>query len=274
MLQHVYGIFNFTFELQLSTRPKKYLGQIEMWDRAEKALATVLDKFGQEWTINPEDGAFYGPKIDIKLMDALKRKHQCATVQLDFQLPQRFELQYKAQDGSMQRPVMIHRAILGSVERMFAVLLEHTAGKWPFWLSPRQVSVVPVSEKDGLPEYAQEVSNLIRDAGYYVESDTSTNTMKKKIRDAQLEQVNFILVVGPKERDTRSVNLRDRDDPTKENFMSLDDCLKYFRHLKEEHVLPVVKEQPQELAKEKKTKEGKQSKGGKQPKEGKKGKNS
>merc|ERR1711976_818569 len=138
-LQHVYQIFGFTYQLRLSTRPEKFLGDIAVWDKAEKDLAESLDKMGIPWKLNPGDGAFYGPKIDITLQDALKRQHQCATIQLDFQLPIRFNLNYIDEKGEKKHPVMIHRAILGSVERMIAVLLESFGGKWPFWLSPRQV---------------------------------------------------------------------------------------------------------------------------------------
>ena len=145
-LKNIYGIFGFTFKLALSTRPEKYLGDVETWDNAEKQLAAALDKWGEPWELNPGDGAFYGPKVDITISDALRRRHQCATIQLDFQLPRQFELQYQAKvDQSLSdtqvaqhdRPVMVHRAILGSVERMTAILTEHYAGKWPFWLSPR-----------------------------------------------------------------------------------------------------------------------------------------
>jgi threonyl-tRNA synthetase len=139
-LTHIYGIFGFEFQLALSTRPEKFLGEIETWNQAEKALADCLNKNGKEWKLNPGDGAFYGPKIDIHVFDALKRKHQCATIQLDFQLPIRFKLAYQSDSNNeFKRPVIIHRAILGSVERMIAILCEHTGGKWPFWLSPRQV---------------------------------------------------------------------------------------------------------------------------------------
>lgn len=211
-LQYTYGVFGFKFELQLSTRPEKFLGEIEMWDKAEMALAQTLDKFGQEWTINPADGAFYGPKIDIKLLDALKRKHQCATIQLDFQLPLRFGLQYKGEEaGKFETPVMIHRAILGSVERMIAVLIEHTGGKWPFWLSPRQIMIITVSEK--FMDYGYEVRDLCHKAGFYVDIEESNKQLKKKIREAQLAQYNYILVLGADERDNKTVNVRDRDHP-------------------------------------------------------------
>jgi len=197
LLSHVYGIFGFKFALQLSTRPDKYLGDIEVWDNAETALAECLDAFGHPWTINARDGAFYGPKIDIKLTDALRRQHQCATIQLDFQLPIRFNLSYKDEQGKLVRPVIIHRAILGSVERMFAVLIEHTAGKWPFWLSPRQISVVPLHEK--CFDASRDLQQRLRKLGYHADIDDSSDQFKKKIRDAVVAQYNFILALGPKD---------------------------------------------------------------------------
>lgn len=210
-LEKAYGIFGFTFELELSTRPEKYLGEVEVWDRAEKALEKALNAFGKPWQINPEDGAFYGPKIDIAVFDALKRKHQCATIQLDFQLPIRFNLEYSTDEegGQRRRPVIIHRAILGSVERMFAILLEHFSGKWPFWLSPRQVIICPVSEKH--TEYAKKVEKLVHEAGFYVEADITDRKLQKKVREAQLAQFNYILVVGAEEEAGESVNIRTRD---------------------------------------------------------------
>ncbi|XP_029663792.1 threonine--tRNA ligase, cytoplasmic isoform X2 [Formica exsecta] len=209
-LRHVYSIFGFTFNLCLSTRPEKYLGDLEVWDRAEKALEDSLNAFGQPWTLNPQDGAFYGPKIDITLMDALKRAHQTATIQLDFQLPIRFNLSYVNEAGEKTRPVIIHRAILGSVERMVAILTESYGGKWPYWLSPRQAMVVPVVSQ--FDDYAYEVKQKLWDAGVMVEVDTdSSDTLNKKIRNAQLAQFNFILVVGEKERNAGTVNIRTRD---------------------------------------------------------------
>ncbi|XP_062945328.1 threonine--tRNA ligase 2, cytoplasmic isoform X2 [Cynocephalus volans] len=143
-LQSVYSTFGFSFQLNLSTRPEDFLGEVEMWDEAEKQLQNSLLEFGEPWKVNPGDGAFYGPKIDIKIKDAIGRYHQCATIQLDFQLPIRFDLTYVSKDGDDKRPVIIHRAILGSVERMIAILSENYGGKWPFWLSPRQVLIIPV----------------------------------------------------------------------------------------------------------------------------------
>lgn len=209
-LRHVYTIFGFSFNLVLSTRPENYLGELDQWNAAEKALAESLDEFGLPWKENPGDGAFYGPKIDITILDALKRAHQCATIQLDFQLPIRFNLNYIADDGEKKRPVIIHRAILGSVERMIAILTENYAGKWPFWISPRQVMVVPVGPQ--FDEYAQGVSQQLHAAGFMAEADTDDgDTMNKKIRNAQLAQFNFILVVGEKERSSNTVNVRTRD---------------------------------------------------------------
>jgi threonyl-tRNA synthetase len=191
-LRHVYGIFGFTFNLVLSTRPDNFLGEIEQWNEAEKALGESLDAFGEPWKLNPGDGAFYGPKIDITITDALKRAHQCATIQLDFQLPIRFNLGYVSESGDKKRPVIIHRAILGSVERMIAILTENCAGKWPFWLSPRQVMVVPVGPP--YDNYADLVRQRLHDAGFMAECDTDAgDTMNKKIRNAQLSQFNFIL---------------------------------------------------------------------------------
>ncbi|CAL7938832.1 unnamed protein product [Xylocopa violacea] len=209
-LRHVYSVFGFTFNLCLSTRPEKYLGDLSMWDEAEKALAESLDAFGEPWSINPEDGAFYGPKIDITIMDALKRAHQCATIQLDFQLPIRFNLSYVNEAGEKARPVIIHRAILGSVERMIAILTESYAGKWPFWLSPRQAMIIPVSSQ--FDEYATQVKDKLWDAGFMAELDTDAgDTLNRKIRNAQLAQFNFILVVGEKELNAGTVNVRTRD---------------------------------------------------------------
>uniref|UniRef100_A0A4W3K0K2 threonine--tRNA ligase n=1 Tax=Callorhinchus milii TaxID=7868 RepID=A0A4W3K0K2_CALMI len=210
-LRAVYEVFGFTFKLELSTRPEKYLGDIEVWNQAEKQLETSLIEFGERWTLNPGDGAFYGPKIDIKIKDAIGRDHQCATIQLDFQLPLRFNLTYVSHDGDdKKRPVIIHRAILGSVERMIAILTESYGGKWPFWLSPRQVMVVPVGPT--CEDYAQKVRQQFHDSGLMTDVDLDQgSTLNKKIRNAQLAQYNFILVLGEKEKSSETVNVRTRD---------------------------------------------------------------
>ncbi|ELV13451.1 putative threonyl-tRNA synthetase 2, cytoplasmic, partial [Tupaia chinensis] len=210
-LQSVYSTFGFSFQLNLSTRPEDFLGEVEVWNEAEKQLRNSLMEFGKPWQVNPGDGAFYGPKIDIKIKDAIGRYHQCATIQLDFQLPVRFNLTYVSKDGDdKKRPVIIHRAILGSVERMIAILSENYGGKWPFWLSPRQVMVIPVGPT--CEEYALQVSSEFFEEGFMADVDLDQScTLNKKIRNAQLAQYNFILVVGEKEKINNAVNVRTRD---------------------------------------------------------------
>ncbi|MCL7029143.1 hypothetical protein MKW94_002237 [Papaver nudicaule] len=226
-IRYAYDIFGFTFELELSTRPEKYLGEIETWEKAEGALTEALNEFGRPWKINEGDGAFYGPKIDISVFDALKRKFQCATLQLDFQLPSRFNLSYSAEDeAKREKPVMIHRAILGSVERMLAILLEHYKGKWPFWLSPRQAIVCTISGKS--TPYAKELRDQIHKAGYYVDVDETDRKIDKKIREAQLAQYNYMLVVGEAEAKDKTVSLRVRD-KAEHIAMSVEELLRFFK---------------------------------------------
>ena len=235
-LQHIYGIFGFTFNLKLSTRPEKYLGDLETWNSAEKCLEDALNKFGHPWELNPGDGAFYGPKIDITISDALKRRYQCATIQLDFQLPQRFDLTYRTDNPSepFRRPVIIHRAILGSVERMTAILTENFAGKWPFWLNPRQIIVIPIAS--AYNDYATEIQQLMWNSGLNAEADLSELTLNKKIRNGEIHQWNFILVVGAEEEKSRSVNVRARDDEStkqKGEVRKVDDVLALLKQLNE-----------------------------------------
>mmetsp|Transcript_18996 Transcript_18996/g.29132 ORF Transcript_18996/g.29132 Transcript_18996/m.29132 type:complete len:884 (+) Transcript_18996:485-3136(+) len=247
-LDHIYGIFGFKFELELSTRPELRLGAESLWDKAEDALRSALDEFGKPWEINAGDGAFYGPKIDIKVFDALKRPHQCGTIQLDFQLPIRFNLSYKTSEFSQHhhddavvqqdkimtqyfkadeydpedfewkevplkagfaRPVIVHRAIMGSVERFMAILIEHLAGKWPFFLSPRQIMICPVSQK--YDDYCNSVYLYLHRLGFQVEMDTSRKSLPNRIRIHQLEQWNFILVAGEQEVKEGTVDIRSRD---------------------------------------------------------------
>ncbi|KAG6623464.1 Threonine-tRNA ligase [Phytophthora cinnamomi] len=211
-IKHVYGIFDFKFNLRLSTRPEKYMGDLELWDDAEDQLRLALDDFGQPWTVNEGDGAFYGPKIDIVVTDALKRQHQCGTIQLDFQLPINFELEYDGADGESHTPIIIHRAVLGSIERMMAILIEHTGGKWPLWLSPRQVAVLPIAEAHR--SYAHEVASKLQTAtprGLFVDVQDGSKTLNKRVREAQVAGYNYILVVGDKEQAAQEVNIRTSD---------------------------------------------------------------
>lgn len=319
-LNYTYDIFGFQYQLQLSTRPEKHLGTVEQWDNAEAALTEALNKSGRPWTLNKGDGAFYGPKIDIKVMDCYKRKHQLGTIQLDFNLPQRFNLQYKDKEAEeekphheeekpegqleaderhdkeekdkkdktkqkaqqkdkkaandkdkkkdapadakkeqnadedvdhsalkhlsdeerfaiigklkngFKRPVIVHRAILGSLERCLALLCEHFAGKWPFWLSPRQIVVVPVSAK--FSDYAEKLKNRLVLEGYFAEVDNSNLTLNKRIRNAQMENFNIILVVGEQEEKSKTVALRYRDSEKVEQAVKIGQLLKILKDMK------------------------------------------
>ncbi|XP_069562663.1 threonine--tRNA ligase 1, cytoplasmic [Brachyistius frenatus] len=230
-LRTVYDVFGFTFKLNLSTRPEKFLGDPGIWDQAEKQLENSLNDFGEKWVLNPGDGAFYGPKIDIEIKDAIGRYHQCATIQLDFQLPIRFNLTFVSHDGEdKKRPVIIHRAILGSVERMIAILTENYGGKWPLWLSPCQVMVVPVGPT--CEEYAEKVKQEFHNSGFMTDVDLDPGcTLNKKIRNAQLAQYNFILVVGEKEKTSNTVNVRTRDNKV-HGERSVEECIERLKQLK------------------------------------------
>jgi len=237
-MKDVYTTFGMTYTLELSTRPKKALGDKADWDRAEASLARAMDKFAGVggWKENPGDGAFYGPKIDIKVVDAMERIHQCATVQLDFQLPIRFELKYKT-DSKVKgeewaRPVMIHRAMLGSVERMFAVLCEHYGGKWPLWLSPRQIMVIPIHADWN--EYCQKVKNMLHTEGFYCDADLTKATFQKKVRNAQVAQYNFQLVIGKAEVENETVNIRNRENKV-EGEMKLQDMVQKFVKMRDNY---------------------------------------
>ncbi|KAK3313917.1 hypothetical protein B0H66DRAFT_367226 [Apodospora peruviana] len=281
-MRSFYGMLGLTFKLKLSTRPDKYMGEIETWDRAEAKLKEALDEFvqntGGSWELNAGDGAFYGPKIDIAVLDCLHRSWQCATIQLDFQQPINFSLEYqtaevaqaktedakaapapapaaaaepatgehkdnkkkpllvkKALAPGCARPVMIHRAMAGSIERFTAILCEHFAGKWPFWMSPRQVMVIPVGM--GFLDYAKEVAGILKKDRIHVDVDSSGNTLQKKIRSAQLAQYNFIFVVGDDEKQNRKVNIRYRDDTStqaRDVPVPLNEAVEKLRKLKEE----------------------------------------
>ncbi|XP_027674575.2 threonine--tRNA ligase 2, cytoplasmic isoform X1 [Chelonia mydas] len=235
-LKSVYAVFGFTLQLHLSTRPENFLGEVEIWDHAEKQLQNSLNDFGEPWKLNPGDGAFYGPKIDIKIKDAIGRYHQCATIQLDFQLPIRFNLTYVGKDSDdKKRPVIIHRAVLGSVERMIAILAENYGGKWPFWLSPRQVMVVPVGPT--CEKYAQQVCREFFEAGFMADVDLDHScTLNKKIRNAQLAQYNFILVVGEKEKVNNAVNVRTRDNKVHGEIL-VTSAIEKLKKLKKSHAL-------------------------------------
>lgn len=234
----VYNTMGYQSKIVLSTRPEKYLGELEVWNAAEDALKGALEaRVPGNWSLNPGDGAFYGPKIDITVTDALKREFQCGTIQLDFQLPQRFKLAYVTETGEKKHPVIIHRAILGSVERQIAILTENYGGKWPFWLSPRQLMIIPVSNKDDLKSYANDVRKQLHELGFMVETDLDdSDTLNKKIRNAQLAQFNFILVVGANEMTAKTVNVRTRDNKV-HGEVSIDDLILKLKRYREEYII-------------------------------------
>ena len=211
LVHEVYGELGFEdVRVELSTRPEGSIGTAEQWEQAEAALQKALENKNCDFGLNPGDGAFYGPKIDFHVRDALGRSHQCATIQLDFSQAERFDLYYAAEDGSRQRPVLIHRAILGSFERFVAIFIEHTAGAFPFWLAPVQVVVLPIAERH--LEYAQQVTEAIREEGIRVKLDGRGEKTGYKIRDAQLKKIPFMLVLGDREVESKNLSVRNRSE--------------------------------------------------------------
>ena len=209
LINEVYTQFGFEYFVELSTRPEDSMGSDEDWELATNGLKKALEDMGLSYIVNEGDGAFYGPKIDFHLRDSLGRTWQCGTIQLDFQMPQRFELEYTAEDGSKKRPIMIHRVCFGSIERFIGILIEHFAGKFPVWLAPVQVKVIPVSEKS--MDYAAGVYEKLKKAGIRVELDYKDEKVGYKIRQAQLEKVPYMLVLGEKEAAGGAITVRSRD---------------------------------------------------------------
>ncbi|MCL2688902.1 MAG: threonine--tRNA ligase [Chitinispirillia bacterium] len=206
-ITYIYKVFGFDdYKIELSTRPEKYIGSLEIWEKAEGALKKVLDDGKIAYQLNPGDGAFYGPKIDFHVKDVLKRSWQCGTIQLDFSMPELLELEYTAADGEKKRPVMIHRALLGSMERFIGILLEHYGGALPLWLSPEQCRVLPISEH--FTDYARKVHSELLNAGIRAEIDERNEKVGYKIREAETSKIPFMLVVGEKERDSNTVSVR------------------------------------------------------------------
>lgn len=206
LIGRMYDIFGFDYKIELSTRPEDSMGSKELWDQAEQALRNVLDARGVKYRVNEGDGAFYGPKIDFHILDALKRSWQCGTIQLDFQMPEKFDLTYIGEDSLRHRPVVIHRAIYGSIDRFIGILTEHYAGAFPLWLAPVQVKLIPVS--DHYADYALRVQNQLRAAGIRVETDLRSEKLGYKIREAQLQKVPYSLVLGEQEKDASSASVR------------------------------------------------------------------
>ncbi|MEK7200969.1 MAG: threonine--tRNA ligase, partial [Patescibacteria group bacterium] len=203
-----YGIFNLEYKFRLGTRPESYLGEVETWNKAEKALKTILEKSGKEFSIAEGDGAFYGPKIDIIMKDSLGRDWQMGTMQLDFQLPKRFDIEYTDKDGKKKTPIVIHRVIYGSLERFMGILIEHYAGNFPLWLSPVQVKVIPVRESHNA--YAQEVCDLLKENNIRAEVDLADENLGKKVRQAKNEKIPYWIVLGDKEVESKEVTIESR----------------------------------------------------------------
>ena len=210
MIDEVYSLFGFKYHVELSTRPEDSMGSDEDWEMATDALRGALDDLGLEYVVNEGDGAFYGPKIDFHLEDSLGRTWQCGTIQLDFQLPLRFNLEYTGADGEKHRPIMIHRVAFGSIERFIGILIEHFAGAFPTWLAPVQVKVLPISDK--YAEYGKKVLDALEAEGIRAEIDTRSEKIGYKIREAQTQKVPYMLVVGAKEEEDQLVAVRSRKD--------------------------------------------------------------
>ena len=210
LIDSVYKTFGFQYHIELSTMPEDHMGAQEDWDNATEALRAAITELGYDYEVNEGDGAFYGPKLDFHLTDCIGRTWQCGTIQLDFQLPERFELEYTGEDGAKHRPIMIHRVVFGSIERFIGILTEHFAGAFPLWLSPVQVKVLPISERHH--EYAQKVAAELEAAGLRVEADLRNEKIGYKIREAQLQKTPYMLVVGDKEAETGTVSVRGRKD--------------------------------------------------------------
>ena len=208
LIDQVYSLFGFEYHIELSTMPEDHMGALEDWEMATNALKAAMDELGRPYEINEGDGAFYGPKLDFHLVDAIGRTWQCGTIQLDFQLPERFELEYIGEDGQKHRPVMVHRVVFGSIERFIGILIEHFAGAFPVWLAPEQVRMIPISEAHR--EYARKVAAELDEAGIRVTVDDRNEKMGYKIRQAQLEKVPYMLVVGAKEMEDGTVSVRAR----------------------------------------------------------------
>jgi threonyl-tRNA synthetase len=209
LVDRFYKVFGFSYDAELSTRPADRAGSEEMWDKAENALKKALEKRKMKYVVDEGEGVFYGPKIDIKIRDSLGRKWQCATIQLDFSMPEKFDLNYVGRDDKMHRPVMIHRVIYGSIERFFGILIEHYGGAFPLWLAPVQVALIPIADRHA--GYAEKAAKEMEEAGLRVSLDARQESVSAKVRDAQLQKIPYILVVGDREEKEGTVAVRLRN---------------------------------------------------------------
>ena len=229
MILNTHELFGFhDVKVYLSTRPEKRVGSDQLWDQAESALKSVLDSIGRPYQVNPGDGAFYGPKIDFCVADAIKRYHQLSTIQLDFNMPERFDLGYIGADNAEHRPVMVHRAILGSLERFIGVLIEHLAGAFPFWLAPVQARVVPI--KDIHNDYCRGFIKDLKKAGFRVDGDERNESMGLKTREAQMAKIPFALVAGDREMQAGQFAVRKYGE-RESKVMTMEEIVTMFKEL-------------------------------------------
>ncbi|HEY5500896.1 MAG TPA: threonine--tRNA ligase, partial [Candidatus Humimicrobiaceae bacterium] len=225
MIEKMYKVFGFkSYHVELSTRPDDRIGSDEVWDRAENKLEEAIKENNLDYKINPGDGAFYGPKIDFHVKDSLERTWQCATIQLDFAMPEKFDISYTGEDNLKHRPVMLHRVILGSVERFIGILIENFSGNLPLWITPVQAAILPISDK--FQQYSEKVYNLLQKEGYRVEIDSRVESLNKKIRQAEMSKIPLMVVIGEKEVDSNTVTIRkktggDIKNISIEEFMSI-----------------------------------------------------
>jgi threonyl-tRNA synthetase len=215
LAKEIYKTFGLDYELELSTKPQKSIGSPQMWKNAESALEKSLKKLKLKYQVNPGDGAFYGPKIDFHIKDSLGRSWQCGTIQVDFAMPEKFNMDYDGKDGKKHRPVMVHRAILGSLERFLGILIEHYAGKFPMWLSPLHVKILTVTDRSN--KFANQVAEELKGAGIIAEIDSRSESISKKVRDAQTEKANYMLTIGDKEVKSKKLAIRTREGKVKFN---------------------------------------------------------
>ena len=210
LIDEVYSLFGFKYHVELSTMPEDHIGELQDWETATNGLRTALEEMNLPYVVNEGDGAFYGPKIDFHLEDSIGRTWQCGTIQLDFQLPMRFEAEYIGADGQKHRPIMIHRVVFGSIERFIGILIEHYAGKFPVWLAPVQVKVLPITDRNN--DYADELIEKMKAVGIRCEVDKRQEKTGFKIREAQLSKIPYMLVIGDREQESQSVSIRRRDE--------------------------------------------------------------
>jgi threonyl-tRNA synthetase len=237
-VKRIYSTFGLGFHLELSTRPEKSIGTHEDWETTTQGLQSALNTYGLDYKINDGDGAFYGPKIDVHIKDALGRTWQCGTIQLDMSLPERFNLSYIDKNNEKRRPIMIHRVIYGSIERFFGILIEHFAGSFPLWMAPVQTVILPIN--DDLVPYSNDIKIKLEKAGVRTEVDRRTESLNKKVRDAQVDKVPLILTVGNKEKESGNLSVRTLDGNVRYGVPYEDFLTKVLSHIRERKLDPEI----------------------------------